>query len=86
MSMRNEMTLFVDDTLPVCIFAPADEGERAAHVPAWAGWFEAPRAYAVPRDRAIVYAVNRKGLAPQKPAPPLTAKDAQVTRGDGAGK
>ncbi|NUM53903.1 MAG: hypothetical protein HUU46_09695 [Candidatus Hydrogenedentes bacterium] len=63
LSMRNEITLFVDDTLHACIYGSADGKDRTDAPKAWAGWFEPPLHFAVIKDRATLFAVNRKEVA-----------------------
>lgn len=67
-SMRNEITLNVDNAFHVRLYGAA----AIAHdtqVRAWAGWFEAPKDYALPANQVVVFAANRKSIAPAKPAP-----------------
>lgn len=83
MSMRNEITLFVDDPLPICIFAPTTTNAPPIQPPAWAGWFEPPRAVTLTPGAAIAFAANRKGISPQKPAPAAhaTTKETKDVKG-----
>ena len=70
MSTRNEITLFVDDTIHACIYGFVDDKAPPAKLPAWAGWFEPPRVFAVTKGRATIFAANRKNIAIEKSAVP----------------
>ena len=67
-SMRNEITLNVDSAFHVRLYGAATTAP-GSHARAWAGWFEAPKDYALPANRVVVFAANRKSIAPAKPAP-----------------
>lgn len=68
-SMRNELTLYVDDSVHASIRGFEGDKDGAATIKAWAGWFEPPRHFTVATDRIRIYFVSRKELSVPKPAP-----------------
>ncbi|MCC6794543.1 MAG: hypothetical protein IT366_05440 [Candidatus Hydrogenedentes bacterium] len=67
-AMRNEITLNVDTAFHVRLYG-AEPTESTEQAGAWAGWFEAPRNFALPANRVVIFAANRSKIAPAKPAP-----------------
>ena len=66
MSMRNEITLFVDDTLHACIYGLVDGSAATTGSQGWAGWLDPPRIFAIAKSRPTVFIANRKNIALQK--------------------
>lgn len=67
LSMRNEITLFVDDPLHACIYGYVDAAKPLPKTVGWGGWFEPTRLFATANGKVVVFQVDRKGISLQKP-------------------
>lgn len=68
LSMRNEITLFVDDPLHACIYGFVDAATPLPKAVGWAGWFEPTRLFAPATGKLAIFQADRKGISPQKAA------------------
>lgn len=77
-SMRNEITLFVDNPLHVCIYG-APRANAPSTTVAWAGWYGPPKVFAAASGQAAIFTANRAGIAIQKAPAPTPAPEPPVS-------